>query len=321
MKLAIAIVLALVVVASAESAYPDWAYEAFDHWCAEWDKTYDSPSEKEFRVGVFYANMKNIEETNAAQDSYRLGPNGFTDLTTEEFLQLHTGLLPMNIEESDEEIVEVTGYADSVDWVTKGAVTGVKNQGECGACWSFSATGALEGIEFIIKGHLISLSEQELIDCSQKFNNYGCKGGSPDNAFSYVEQLGITTEAYYPYTAKQGSCKYSSASVVVKSSKHRDLLKRSESAFLSALDTQPISISIDADQIMSYTSGIYNNANCGTTVNHAALAVGYDTSAGYIKVKNSWGTTWGESGYIRFALLGNGSGECGIYLQSSLPII
>jgi C1A family cysteine protease len=227
----------------------------------------------------------------------------------------------MNIEESDEEIVEVTGYADSVDWVTKGAVTGVKNQGECGSCWSFSTTGALEGSEFIVNGKLISLSEQQLLDCSRQFGNYGCNGGWPDNAFKYVEQYGIEAESTYPYTAKLGSCRYASGSVAVKLSKYADVTKRSESAFLSALAAQPVSICIDAEQIMSYTSGIYNNANCGTSLDHAVLAVGYDTSAGYIKVKNSWGTTWGESGYIRFALEGNGSGECGIYLQPAVPTV
>jgi C1A family cysteine protease len=323
MKYAVAIVLALAVVASAESSYPTWAYDAFDHWCVQWDKTYDSPSEKEYRVGVFYNNMKYIEETNAAQDSYKLGPNGFTDLTVEEFLQLHTGLLPSDNDSgsdspSDSDSGKV-GIPSSIDWVSAGAVTGVKNQGQCGSCWAFSTTGGLEGLEKVSGGSLVSLSEQQLVDCSGSYGNYGCNGGLMDNALKYTQQYGVESEADYGYTAKQGSCKYSSSKVVFKNGGHKDVTARSETAFLTALSVQPVSIGIDAEKIMSYTSGIFTNSNCGTSIDHGVLAVGYDTSSKYIKVKNSWGSTWGESGYIRFALLGNGSGECGMYLQATVP--
>jgi Papain family cysteine protease/Cathepsin propeptide inhibitor domain (I29) len=319
MRTAILAFVLILAVASAESNHPTWVYDAFDHWCNQWDKTYDSPSEKEFRVGVFYSNMQYIEETNAAQDSYKLGPNGFTDLTVEEFLSLHTGLLPIETPELTEEIVEMPGYPASVDWVSAGYVTGVKNQGQCGSCWAFSTTGGLEGLEKKEGKALTSLSEQQLVDCSGSYGNYGCNGGLMDNAFKYVEQYGLEGESTYAYTAKTGSCRYSSSSVVFKNSGYTDVSRQSESAFLTTLSAQPISIAIDAEKIMSYTSGIFNNAACGTSLDHGVLAVGYDTSAGYIKVKNSWGTTWGESGYIRFALEGNGSGECGMYLQASVP--
>jgi C1A family cysteine protease len=275
--------------------------------------------EREYRVGVFYHNLKYIQETNAKQDSYTLALNGFSGLTVEEFLEMHTGALPNKTDYNPAPVPENVTYPSSVDWVSAGAVTEVKNQGQCGSCWAFSTTGSLEGIYEISTGQLVSLSEQQLVDCSRSYGNLGCDGGLPDYAFKYVEDYGIETESAYPYTGRDGSCKYNAADVVFKNSGYKDVTRRSESALLTALATQPVSILIDAEAIMSYSGGIYNNPNCGTMLDHAVLAVGYDTSAGYVNVKNSWGSTWGESGYIRFALLGDGSGECGMYLQASYP--
>jgi cathepsin L len=321
MKYAVALVLVLAVVASAESAYPSWVYDAFDSWAIQWDKNFDaSPSEKEYRVGVFYTNLKYIEETNAAQNDYKLALNGFSALTVDEFLATHTGLLHKEIpEQGDEEIVEMVGYPSSIDWVSQGGVTAVKNQGQCGSCWSFSTTGGLEGLEHISGQPLVSLSEQQLVDCSGSYGNYGCNGGLMDSAFRYAARYGLEGESSYPYKAVQGQCQYSSSSVAYQNKAYKDVTRRSSTAFLTAVAQQPVSIAIDAEKIMSYSSGIFNNSNCGTQLDHGVLAVGYDTSSQYIKVKNSWGSTWGESGYIRFALQGNGSGMCGMYLDASYP--
>lgn len=320
----LAVFITLCVASNAEASYPSWVYDAFEAWSIQWDKNFDSsPSEKEYRVGVFYTNLKYIEETNAAQDSYKLGLNGFSAMTVDEFLSSHTGLLPKEIQNGgDEAIEEVEAeIPDSVDWVAKGAVTGVKNQGQCGSCWAFSTTGGLEGQKFVAQGALVSMSEQQLVDCSGGFGNYGCDGGEVDWALRYVMTVGIQSEESYLYHPVQGTCKYNASAVVFNITGIHDIPKRSKTAFLDALQGQPVSIAIDAEKIMSYISGVFDDKNCGNSLDHAVLAVGYDQTQGFINVKNSWGTTWGENGYIRFVIRENGSGECGMYLDSSYPTV
>jgi C1A family cysteine protease len=318
MKYFVLFVACLAVVASAEDTMPTWVYDSFDHWCNKWEMTFGSPSEKTYRLGVYYTNIQYIQKTNAAQDSYRLGENGFSHLTTEEFLEMYTGYMPAKTENPILPLHNIE-IPSSVDWVAAGAVTGVKNQGQCGSCWAFSSTGGLEGVYQLATGNLVSLSEQQLVDCSQSYGNMGCNGGLMDYAFEYTQSQGIEQESTYPYTARNGQCKYAASSIVFKNSGHSDVTVKSQSAFMNALAVQPVSIAIDAEDIMSYTSGIYNNPNCGTSLDHGVLAVGYNQSGGYYTIKNSWGTTWGEQGYFQFALLGDGVGECGMYLSASVP--
>jgi len=207
----------------------------------------------------------------------------------------------------------------SLDWVAKGAVTGVKDQGQCGSCWSFSTTGSVEGLVFLKAAHLTSLSEQQLMDCSYSYGNLGCSGGLMDNAFKYVEANGLCTEAAYPYTAKDGTCKASSCSVSPNSKigGYKDVT-HTENALGAAVDNQPVSIAIEADQsgFQLYKSGVFCGV-CGTSLDHGVLAVGYGTdTTDYWKVKNSWGTSWGEKGYIRVCRNKN---ECGLSNEPSYP--
>lgn len=215
----------------------------------------------------------------------------------------------------------------SVDWTTKGAVTPVKNQGQCGSCWTFSTTGSVEGIGFIKGGSLKSLSEQQILDCSTEYPNAGCNGGLYDVAFKYlISNGGACSESSYPYTGAQGTCK-SSCTPITKISGYQDVTPNSDSALASAIAQQPVSISIEANSqcFQFYSSGVLTCA-CGTNIDHAVLAVGYgvDSNTPYFKVKNSWGASWGQAGYVliaRGASYNGGEGQCGIYNSPAYPTI
>lgn len=207
--------------------------------------------------------------------------------------------------------------ADEVDWRTKGAVTAVKNQGNCGSCWSFSTTGALESSYQIKKGTLPSYSEQQLVDCCGKkgFQCQGCSGAWPEWAMNYVNSAGIESEEQYPYKAVEGACTSTGGQKILNPSKPWSMLPVGNTdALKTALNASPVSICIDASNWSPYKSGVFSN--CGhTNLNHAVLAVGYDTNQWF--VKNSWGTGWGEQGYIRLAQ-GN---TCGIAQHVVIPNI
>lgn len=190
-----------------------------------------------------------------------------------------------------------------------GAVTPIKNQGNCGACWAFSATGALEGLSKIAYNNLQSFSEQQLIDCSSSYGNNGCFGGYMESAFKYVKSNGITTETLYPYKGAKGTCVYNQGSFKISS--YVPLLGCA--ALTNALTHGPVSVAVDANNWSSYRSGVFSNCGC-LTLNHGVLLTGISTD--YWRVKNSWGTSWGENGYIRLAR-GN---TCGICTQPSYPI-
>jgi len=217
------------------------------------------------------------------------------------------------------------GLPSSVDWTTKGAVTAVKNQGQCGSCWAFSTTGSVEGVNAVNGKGLISLSEQQLVDCSGSYGNMGCNGGLMDYAFQYIIATGgLCTEAAYPYTAADGTCK-SSCTRTTKIAAFTDVAHDSDIALATAVAQQPVSVAIEADQssFQFYSGGILTAA-CGTALDHGVLAVGYGAQGStlYWKVKNSWGASWGESGYIRLARgsqYNGGAGQCGIYSEPSYP--
>ena len=229
---------------------------------------------------------------------------------------------------------KINDLDSEVNWVKKGGVSAVKNQGQCGSCWSFSTTGALEGAYYVKYGILPSFSEQQLVDCDNFKNggkDHGCNGGLMDNAFAWIEHnKGLCSESDYPYvsgTTKQAGICESTCSVIENSEIQSfvDVDPNSDNAFKSALMLQPVSIAIEADQqsFQLYKSGVFTD-NCGTNLDHGVLAVGYgiDDNLEYYLVKNSWGTTWGDNGYIKLAQgneYNNGKGQCGILMQPSYP--
>jgi C1A family cysteine protease len=321
--LIIALISLSALFISAFAADVDYAYE-FEKFKATYNKNYDHDTHA-YRYGIFKTNLDTINAHNAKNLPWTMALNEFADLTWSEFKATHVGYRQptVNVPRETVNLTGIVSVPDTIDWVTKGAVTGVKNQGQCGSCWAFSTTGSIEGAVAIKTGNLISVSEQQLVDCSTAEGNQGCNGGLMDDAFEYViSNGGICSEASYPYTAADGTCK--SCSVVSKIAKYVDVAQDDETALQAAVAQQPVSVAVEADQsgFQFYSSGIFSGT-CGTNLDHGVLAVGYgsDNGVDYWLVKNSWGASWGLSGYIKLVRNnGQSTGQCGIAMQPSYPI-
>ena len=312
-------------------------YESlFEKWTSEFKIEIRSDEHREHMFGNWVNNHLFIELSNGLNRHFQLGHNQFSGMNHTEYLQWVRGT-----QFSDGATVRVNGLnvtstaselPSSIDWTTKNAVTPVKDQGQCGSCWSFSTTGALEGAYAIQAGNLESFSEQQLVDCDT-LGNHGCNGGLMDNAFNWISKNnGLCSESAYPYvsgvTKTAGTCNRNCKNVVGSDiASHVDVDPGSDSAFMTALAKQPVSVAIEADQreFQLYKSGVFTGV-CGTNLDHGVLAVGYGTDGAneYYKIKNSWSTTWGEKGYIRLAKgidYNGGKGQCGVLLQASYPLI
>ncbi|KAL1346017.1 hypothetical protein HN51_019671 [Arachis hypogaea] len=301
--------------------------ERHEQWMTKYGKVYKDDEEKQERFLIFKKNVEYIESFNAAGDkSYKLGVNHLTDKTTKELKASLNGFkrpLRVSSTPSTFKYANVDSIPSSIDWRTKGAVTNVKDQGDCGSCWAFSAVAAVEGIHALTTGQLVSLSEQQVVSCDIHGRDMGCSGGYMEGAFQYIwKNGGINSDANYPYNATDSVCNATEeASVVAQIKGYEMVPANNETELMKALANQPIAVAIEADSMFSYESGVYDGP-CGIELDHGVLAVGYGTENGtdYWIIKNSWGTEWGENGYIRMKRgIGAGLGLCGIAMDASYP--
>ncbi|KAK3432985.1 hypothetical protein EUGRSUZ_D00502 [Eucalyptus grandis] len=304
-----------------------------EEWMAIHGRVYKDAVEKAKRYEIFKENIKRINAFNNGKDvGYKMAVNKFADLTNEEFRASYTGYKrrPTRVLSSGEKkpfkYANFTAIPAALDWRTKKAVTPVKDQGNCGSCWAFSAVAAMEGITMIKKRKLVPLSVQELVDCDD--NDDGCIGGLMDSAFEFiVSNGGLTTEANYPYQENKGTCNTAKAANPAASiTGYKDVPANNEKALLQAVANQPVSVAIEGGgfDFQFYSTGVFTGS-CGTDIDHAVTAVGYGKTSGsggtkYWLMKNSWGTGWGEKGYMRIQKdVSSKAGLCGLATEASYP--
>lgn len=302
-------------------------WNSFQAFIEKYNRVYATVNEALSRFEVYAENWRFVHSENSNITTYALNemadrlPGEHKWGTDNCYLNITEGSnLQCQAASAADSFVNMTDLPKSVDWRDKNVVTPVKDQGQCGSCWSFSATGAMEGAYALAKGELKSFSEQELVDCSKNYGNQGCEGGLMDQAFKFAIDNGMCTEKDDPYVASETSCK--TCNNPTKFSGCFDVMPNDEDALMRAVAKQPVAVAIEADQqaFMFYTGGIIDTENCGTNLDHGVLIVGYGEEDGhkYWLVKNSWGTQWGEKGYVRIARASKeDQGMCGIAMQPS----
>jgi len=344
----VAVVAAAVIVGVSVSGNNDSSTDSnedFNQFCATYGISFDSQTEYNFRKEQYDAVSAEITKLNSDPNSTSVaGHNPLSILTAAEYKSMlgyiqdgesSSPSVGAPVEKAERKLQEtqiINVGTDTitydVNWVTAGAVTSVKNQGQCGSCWTFSSAGALEGAHQIATGNLVNLSEQQLVSCASTafWGNYGCNGGNQANAFRYTKNHPLVTDTDYPYTSgktlTQGTCSYDTSQAVSGASSYTYVSQNDAAAMKTALAQQPLAVSIEADSsvFQTYSSGILNSTTCGTNLDHAVLAVGYGSENGqeFWLVKNSWGWWWGEKGYVRIAIV-DGEGICGVQMYPLYP--
>jgi len=334
------LVSVLVLVTLADRVRPvveDPDLVIFRTWMASYEKEYKDETEFQHRLQVFKRNYDRVQKHNSKEpkSSYTLAVNKFADLTHQEFKDIYLGYgtkgksSPVPSRKNIVHSPRNNSIPANWDWRTKNVVSEVKNQGQCGSCWSFSTTGSTEGCHALKTGNLVSLSEQNLMDCSTSYGNEGCNGGLMTLAFEYIiNNKGIDTEASYPYEGEDDTCRYKSANSGATLAGYVNVTSGDENDLLTKANVGPVSVAIDAssEDFQLYDGGVYVDYECGNTIDsldHGVLVVGWGFEQGWVEntywwiVKNSWGEDWGESGYI--LMTRNWDNMCGIATEASLP--
>jgi len=294
-------------------------------WKIYYGKAY-TLAEEAARFAIFEENYKKVIQNNAVNEEVKFALNKFADLTSTEFKTIYaSSYVKKNnrVAPASDIDYSVIQLPDTVDWRSKGAVTKVKDQGQCGSCWTFATTGVLEGWYQINHNKLLSLSEQQIVDCDT--SNDGCDGGDPVEALSYTASNGVELELTYPYKAVDGTCRFKKAVAINTNGGSQLVTAQDTDALKTALVSSPVSVAIEADEdtFQLYSSGVIKSG-CGASLDHAVLAVGYTTvgSDEAFIVKNSWGASWGQQGYVYLSTsskINGGAGACGILSQPVVP--
>ena len=322
MNTCLKLILALVAVLAVNTFEPghekeSFIFAKFQTFLKEHNKKYTTIEEYTARFTVFKKNYERMELFSLSENkSHRVGVTKFMDLTTQEFRRtyLNLNITLLQALKAKSEVFEIPSDVVApaeFDWRAKGAVGAVKDQGQCGSCWAFSAVANLEGLQFIKSGKSVVLSEQQLVDCDKV--DSGCNGGLMENAFNYVKGHGLGLAAEYPYRARGGSCKKVESHVAVKGF-HFAGTDNEEEIKKFVATTGPVSIALNAGTLQFYDGGVIDadeNECNPQEIDHGVAIVGYGTENGqqYWLVRNSWGQNWGENGYFRVAL---GKGVCGV---------
>jgi len=294
------IALCLIAVVVAQRALPlSLEEEQFEFlsFVGKFNKKYQDNAEFFKRFNAFRVELNEVRQHNAGNHTWTAGINEFSDLSREEFSQIYGCNMLADKFVIDMEDTKVNpDNSGDVDWREKGAVNAIKNQGQCGSCWAFGAMGTFEGVVKISGKDLPNLAEQQLVDCSGSTGNQGCNGGMPDRALNYLKTAGACSTKSYPYTAKGGACKASSCGDKQPTKGPKNA--KGEPTLENLLNASPVSVAIDASSAFSrYSSGVFSGPCSSSSINHAVTAIGYKGSEYWI-VRNSWGGSWGQGGYI-----------------------
>ena len=300
---------------------PTPVYDSWTHWKQNNGKSYGTNSEEDYRLHVYAANFAEVMRLSNEHSATEFELNKFADLPSDEFASIYTGYLGNSVLKQSKTVrLDESNLKDEVNWVTAGAVAAVKDQGHCGSCWAFSAVSAIETANYLQKNmsSVPTYSEQQLVDCAGgEYHNLGCRGGLFDYAFDYVEDHSLQTEDDYPYRGTDNSCR--SGTGVGTVTDFTDVEHMSASQLRAALNNQTVSVAIQADQsvFQFYKSGVLTSSACGTQLDHAVMSVGYGNEDGedYFLVRNSWGASWGDHGYIKIGA----DNVCGILQSPSYP--
>ena len=284
------------------------------------DITYGTVEEFDFRYTLFIETEEMINLHNAKDSTFKLGHNKFSTMTEEEKQKL----LPEMTETTIVPTMSKEHFANGgVDWRTKGVVGPVRNQGQCGSAALFGVVDALTSANAIKTGMITDLSMEQIIDCDTDFQ--GCNGGTVDSVWKYVAKYGLESASDYPFTAGKGTCHYDKSKIAVKMKSLAKVHPDQSATLEAAITKEPTLVGFDMTTIaMQYAGGILDTDKCGTQINHTMLAVGFGTSGNgqdFYILKNSWGTSWGEQGYMRVAAKASGPGVCGVQVYETFPVI